>query len=111
MKQNIKLLIWIILDIIIALIVRYLFELGYLYLQDYLNWTISFRMISRSFLTFIVVLVWLAIVLRSEHTTSKLPWLIFLTLEPFIGLALFLTFGRSYMNSYRYRSKPLSKML
>lgn len=109
MKQNIKLLMWVTLDIIIAIAFRYGFEVGYSYLQDYFNWTLGFTTVSRTFLTAIVVLIWVAIVIRSEYTINKLPWLIILTLEPFIGLGLFLTFGRSYQNSLRYKLKPLSR--
>lgn len=109
MEKNIKLWIWFLLNIVIALIVRYGFESLSIYIEDYFNLSLSFYSISRMILMFFVVLIWIAIVIRSEHIVSKLPWLIILTLEPFVGLALFSTFGRSYIKSRRYRKRPLSK--
>jgi cardiolipin synthase len=54
-------------------------------------------------------LVWLSIAANSSQNINKLPWLIVLALEPFVGLALFLSFGRSFDRSRRYRLLPFLK--
>lgn len=109
MKRNIKLIVWALFDIFLAILFRYLFELGYIYLQDYLDFTLPYSTFSTTFITSIALLVWLGIVMRTEYVANKLPWLIMLALEPFVGLFLFLSFGRSYVKSRRYRKKPLSR--
>ncbi len=109
MKNNIKLFTWAAFDIVLALVFRYLFELGYNALQSELGHTIAYSTFSTTFITIIAVIFWVAIVMRAEYVPSKLPWLIVLALEPFVGLFLFISFGRSYIRSFRYRKRPLSR--
>lgn len=109
MKVNIKRLFWVILIIIIALLFRTLFEYLFEYystmysLTQFLN--IFFHLLFWAF----AVLIFLGIVIRSDHSPNKLPWLLILSFEPFIGLTLFLTFGRNFKKSDRYLARPLVK--
>lgn len=108
MKSNVKLIAWLTLIILTALIVRAVFEIVFdIYAVKY-SITQMATITLRSLATGIVVLIWLGIVIRSEATSNKLPWLILLALEPFVGLGLFLTFGRSFRKSDRYVDHPLT---
>lgn len=107
MKINIKTVFLLSILIILALLLRILFEVMF----DFYSTKYSFTQFVNIFLHFllnaIAVLIWLGIVVRVETTPSKLPWLLLLLFEPFIGMTLFLTFGSSFKTSKRYLSHPL----
>ena len=109
MRSNYKRIAWIVAIVIFGLIVRWGFqnvvELIFTKMtpKQYIYSSVNF------ITTGLVVLIWIGIVSKSEYTPSKLPWLIFLAFEPFIGLLLFLTFGRSFRNTRRYFKHPLIK--
>ena len=107
MRTELKRVIWIALIVIFAIIIRIGFELAYDLVKE--SYTVSqFAYLTLRFLLFgVVVLIWLSIVANSDQTINKLPWLLVLALEPFVGLALFLSFGRSFRRSERYRELPL----
>jgi cardiolipin synthase A/B len=57
----------------------------------------------------IFVFVWLAITFRIEEPRNKLPWLLFLFIDPILGMTLFLSLGRSFRMSLRYRKRLLKE--
>lgn len=107
MRFNVKRVSWLIVLIGLALIARAVFELLYESYDEIYSFTQFLSLFIRAIVFGIVILIWLGIVVRSESENNKLPWLIVLALEPFIGLALFLTFGRNFRRSGRYRDLPL----
>ena len=107
MRSNIKRILWIVLIVIIALLIRTLFEYVYSFYSDKYVLSQFIDLLFHLFVRGIAILVWIGIVVSSKTTPSKLPWLILLSFEPFIGLALFLTFGRNFKRSWRYRSHPI----
>lgn len=67
----------------------------------------SFSVASSWVVNIIAVLIWINIVLKSDYSVAKLPWLLILIIEPFTGIFFFLTFGRDYRESGRYHKHPL----
>lgn len=107
MKMNAKQRAWIIVLILLAVIVRGGFEIVIRTFRIDYSFT-SFLLTSfRYALRFIAVLIWIRIVIKSEYTINKLPWLMFLILEPISGTVMFLTFGRDFRESFRFRARPL----
>ncbi|MBN2605132.1 MAG: cardiolipin synthase [Bacilli bacterium] len=109
MKANIKTVSWLVFIILIAVILRAIFEYAFEFFSLKYSATQFITLLIRFTITGIAVLIWIGIVMRSDSTPSKLPWLIFLSFEPFIGLAIFLTFGRNFRKSLRYKAHPLIK--
>lgn len=107
MRIEFQRIMWIALIVVFAIIIRIGFELVYDIFKEY--YTISqFAYLLIEYILFgIVALIWLSIVANSDQTINKIPWLIILALEPFVGLALFLSFGRSFRRSERFRQLPL----
>jgi len=105
MKRN----AWITLILLIAIISRIGFEFAIrIFREDY--FFTDFLMYTFRYSTnFLAILVWIRIVIKSEYSVSKLPWLIILSIEPFTGLFLFLTFGRDYRESTRYHNHPITQ--
>ena len=107
MKTNIKRNSWILVIIIVSLLIRYGYEtiIGYLDIDYPFQ---QFLSTASTWLTsFIAILIWIGIVIRTEYSISKLPWLMILIMEPFSGVFLFLTFGRDFRESNRYKKHPL----
>ncbi len=105
--MNFKRNVWIGLLLLLAILVRVAFEVVIrIFRIDYsfANFLLQFL---RYFVRFIAVLIWLRIVYKSEYTINKLPWLLFLVLEPLTGTVFFLTFGRDFRESHRYEAHPL----
>lgn len=94
--------------VIVALVARVLLE--FLFGYAITNYSINelIPVIFRIILTISAIITWIGIVTRSEHSNSQVQWLIIIAVEPFIGMALFLTFGRSFRNSRRYKLRPNS---
>ena len=109
MKINVKTVFLLSLLIILALLVRIAFEVIFDFYSTKYSYTQFFNIFTHFLVTVIVVLIWLGIVIRTESSPSKLPWLLLLVFEPFIGLTLFLTFGSSFKTSKRFLSHPLIK--
>lgn len=109
MEKNKKRTYWFLMIIFGALLIR----LGYEFIFDFLSneyfFTQFIQVIIRFSITAISAIIVISILIKSEQTPTKLPWLLFLVFEPFIGLALFLTFGREYKYSLRYRKKEKAK--
>lgn len=99
---------WISLILIIAILSRIGFEFLLRIFNDEFIVTEFFDLIFRYSTYTLTVVVFLSIILKSEYTISKLPWLLILIIEPFTGLFLFLTFGRDYRDSNRYEDHPLA---
>lgn len=108
MKSNIKRNAWVTLILLIAIVSRIGFEFAIrIFREDY--FFTDFLMYTFRYSTnFLALLVWIRIVIKSEYSVSKLPWLIILTIEPFTGLFLFLTFGRDYRESTRFHDHPIT---
>lgn len=107
MRSNIKRILWMVLIVIIALLIRALFEYVYSFYSDKYLLTQFFDILFRLFVRILAIFIWIGIVVSSKTTPSKLPWLILLSFEPFIGLSLFLTFGRNFKRSWRFRTHPI----
>ena len=107
MKFSYKRNLWILLILFFAIIVRIGFELVIEAFRIDYSFTEFIILSFRYFTTFFAILVWIRIVAKSEYSISKLPWLLILAIEPFTGLALFLTFGRDFRESSRYKKHPL----
>lgn len=107
MKMNFKRNVWIILLLLLALLVRIGFEIVIRTFRVDYSFTYFLLQFLRYFVRFMAVIIWLGIVLKSEYTINKLPWLLFLILEPFSGTVFFLTFGRDFRESHRYQAHPL----
>ncbi len=109
MKVDVKRIFWLTLLIVIALLFRTLFELVFEFYSSKYSITQFLNIFLHFLLTALSVLIFLGIVIRSDSSPAKLPWLLLLLFEPFIGLGLFLTFGRSFRKSLRYSAHPLIK--
>ncbi len=107
MRTEFKRFMWIALIIIFAIVIRVGFEMVYNLFKEYYTASQFAYLLIEYILFGIVALIWLSIVASSDQTINKLPWLIVLALEPFVGLALFLSFGRSFRKSERFRELPL----
>ena len=105
---NVKRNFWITLILIIAVLSRIGFEFAIRIFNEEFIVT-EFLNLTFRFTTYLLaILVWVRIVIKSEYSVSKLPWLLILAIEPFTGLFLFLTFGRDYRESNRYHDHPLA---
>ncbi len=109
MRLNLKRNLWILLILTIALLIRGAFEIAIEFFRVDYSFTDFIVLILRYFITFIAFLIWIRIIIKSEYSSTKLLWLIFLAIDPFTGLAFFLTFGRDFKESLRYRNHPLLK--
>jgi len=109
MNLNVKRLFWLTLVVALALTIRFTFEVIFDFYSTKYSFTQFINIFLRLLVTILVVFIWLGIVIRSDSYPSKLPWLLILSFEPFLGLAIFLTFGRSFKKSFRYQSRPLIK--
>ena len=102
MRNNIKRNTWIAIILVVALLSRFLFE----YIIGLLNVNVQYSQFLYEFLRWsiniLAIIIWIRIVVKSEYSVSKLPWLLILIIEPFAGLFLFLTFGRDYRKSFRH---------
>jgi cardiolipin synthase len=105
MEKNKKRMYWFALIIFGALLIRLGYELVFDYFLSQYAVTQFLEGLIRFFVTALSAVIVISILIKSEQTPTKLPWLLFLVFEPFIGLALFLTFGREYRYSFRYRKK------
>ncbi len=107
MNFSVKRNVWITIILLIAVLSRIGFEFAIrifneeFIVTEFLNATFRFSTY------FLAIAVWVGIVIKSEYSVSKLPWLLILVIEPFTGLFLFLTFGRDYRESNRYADHPL----
>ncbi len=107
MEKSIRKIMFILMIVIIAISLRFGFEYVYNFILNLIDHRPYIGFAIRTLLVAIVVVVWMYVSLRSENPTQKLPWLLILTFEPIIGITLFLSFGRGFKNSFRYRRRPL----
>jgi cardiolipin synthase len=106
MLINYKRNAWLIVILIVMLFIRITFELGIRVFEIDVTFTEYLDSILRFTVTFFSVVIFVHIVSKSEYSVSKLPWLLILVIEPLTGLVLFLTFGRNFRDSFRYRKHP-----
>lgn len=108
MRFNLKRNIWIIVIILVMLFARLEFELALRLFNLDITFTEYFDFWVRNTVTVLSILVFIRIISKSEYSTNKLPWLLILIIEPMTGLAMFLTFGRDFRESFRHRRHPKS---
>ncbi|QMS84561.1 cardiolipin synthase [Candidatus Xianfuyuplasma coldseepsis] len=108
MNFSFKRNLWVTIILVIAILSRIGFEFAIRIFNEEFIVTEFFNVTFRYSTTFLALLIWIRIVIKSEYSISKLPWLILLAVEPFTGLFLFLTFGRDYRESNRYHDHPLA---
>ena len=107
MEKSIRKILLVLLVIGIALAFRFALEYLFSIIWDFFDLSSVLGFVVRSLLVVFFALVWLSITLRSDKPYERLPWLLFLTFEPVAGMTLFLTFGRGFKRSHRYRNRPL----
>ncbi|MCF7927096.1 MAG: cardiolipin synthase [Candidatus Izimaplasma sp.] len=109
MNNNIKRNIWVVLIILVAIGFRVGFEVAINLLRFGLPNTQIFTYFLRYLVVVISIIIWIRIATRTHYHNTKLIWLLALVIDPFTGLFLFLTFGRDYKESNRYKNHPLIK--
>ncbi|MGM0436117.1 MAG: cardiolipin synthase [Bacillota bacterium] len=109
MEKSLRKILWVFLVLAIALGFRFALEYLFNIIWEFFDLSSIFGFVVRSFIVIIFALVWLSITLRSDKPYQRLPWLLLLTFEPVAGMTLFLTFGRSFKRSRRFRKRPLMK--
>lgn len=109
MEKNKRKLLSILFLIFLAIFVRVALEIVYQSLELLLAFSPTAGFLVRTLFLVFVLIVWLGVTIRSDQTYTKLPWLLILFFEPVIGMTLFLSFGRSFKNSRRYKKRPLLK--
>ncbi len=57
----------------------------------------------------IIFSIWLVIFVRSENVQSKLAWMLLLLIDPLFATLLFITFGREFKRTYRYKRRKDSQ--
>jgi cardiolipin synthase len=107
MKHNGQRTRLIVLIAILAILVRVLYEVIINQLSIQFPFQQFFTIASTWLINIIAVLIWINIVLKSDYSVAKLPWLLILIIEPFTGIFFFLTFGRDYRESGRYHKHIL----
>lgn len=107
MERNLRKNLMVVLIISMAILFRFALEFIFNMVWDFFDIRTISGLFFRTFFVVLFVFIWLGITLRSDSPHTKLPWLLILTFEPILGITLFLTFGRSFQRSYRYRKRPL----
>ncbi len=107
MERSIRKIIIILIIIAVAIAVRFGLELAYNAVLAIGDAAPFVGYVARTGFVLLLIIVWLAVALRSDSPAQKMPWLLLLLFEPVIGIALFLTFGRNFKYSIRYRRRPL----
>jgi len=107
MEKNIRKILLIVGLLLFALALRFLFEFVYRLVWEYYEFGSVIGFSLRFAYVMIFALIWLSIAIRSENPHQKLPWVLILLLEPMVGLTFFLTLGRNFKHSKRYKKRPL----
>ena len=107
MEKNIRKAFFVFTVIGFGLGMRFLIEFVYTFLLERYAVSSLIGFTLRSVALMVFLLLWLLITLRSENYQNKLPWLMLLLLDPISGMVLFMTFGRNFKRSSRYRKRPL----
>ncbi len=72
-----------------------------------------FSFLSKTFFTLvyrvIILSIWLVILVRSENVQSKLAWMLLLLVDSLFATLLFITFGREFKRTYRYKKRVESQ--
>ncbi len=106
MERNLRKNLMVVFIISLAVLGRFVLEYSFSLIWDFFDFSTILGFVVRTFFVVIFVVVWLSMVLRSENPHNKLPWLLILTLEPVLGITLFLSFGRNFKKSLRYQKRP-----
>lgn len=107
MNRNFKQIFWFVLIAVIAILSRIAYDVVLNTIEiDKSFWQFMFDILD-FVLGILAVIIWINIVIKSEYKASKLPWLLFLILEPISGTIMFLSFGRDFRKSNRFNRRPL----
>ncbi len=107
MEKNIRKIVFVLLLIGTALLLRFGLEFLFQFISTRYNITQVVGFLYRTLFLILVIIIWLSVTLRGESPSQKLPWLLILAFEPLVGIILFLTFGRGFKKSKRYKDRPL----
>ncbi len=109
MERNFKKILSLSIAILFAITLRVLAEWVYRLIFSEYELTSLAGIVLRVSFAVIFVFVWLAITFRIEEPRNKLPWLLFLLIDPILGMTLFLSLGRSFRMSVRSRRRNLKE--
>ena len=107
MERNLKKLVFIISVVIFGILLRIATESIYSLIFNTYDLSTFTGVLLRSIFVLSFIIVWLLITLRKEVERSKLAWLLFLVIDPVMGMTFFLSFGRSFRMSIRSRKRSL----
>ncbi|TVP93864.1 MAG: cardiolipin synthase [Acholeplasmatales bacterium] len=107
MEKNLKKSVIIITLIGFAVAIRFAFEFLYIRFWHLLGVSQDYGFLIRTLFLGVVIVIWLIGSLRSDNPYQKLPWLLIFIFEPFVGILLFMSMGRSFKHSLRYIRRPL----
>lgn len=106
MERNLRKNLMVVIILLLALGFRFLLEFIFISIWDFFDLSTFTGFFVRTLFVVVFLVIWFSITLRSDNPHQKLPWLLLLTFEPVLGITLFLTFGRSFKQSRRYRKRP-----
>ncbi len=107
MEKNLKKIVIIVTLIGFAIAIRFAFEYLYNRFWYLLGVPQDYGFLIRTLFLVFVIIMWLIGTLRSDNPYQKLPWLLIFIFEPFVGILLFMSMGRSFKHSFRYIRRPL----
>ena len=107
MERNLKKAVFMLFVILFGIILRITTETIYSFIFNSYDLTTFTGFILRALFVLSFVFVWLLITFRKEAERSKLAWLLFLVIDPVMGMTFFLSFGRSFRMSLRSRKRGL----
>ncbi len=102
-----RLMITVVIVFIIAFILN-------IYISDLIETIASKSQSNLSFITetlitilyrLIIISIWVVILVRSENVQSKLAWMLLLLVDPLFATLLFITFGREFRRTYRFKKR------
>ena len=109
MERNLKKILFLGIAVLFGVGLRVFAEWVYQLVFNAYDFTTITGVLVRLSFAVIFVVVWLAITFRIEEPRNKLPWLLFLLIDPILGMTLFLSLGRSFRMSVRSRKRNLKE--
>ncbi len=106
MEKNLRKLMMIFFVLAVAAGLRFGLEFAFNIIWETFDLSNFSGYLVRGAFLALFAIIWLSITIRSENPHQKLPWLLLLAFEPVVGTTLFLTFGRNFKKSLRYRRRP-----
>ncbi len=100
-----KRLIYSLVVIIFAILVTLLYETGNFLISYFFEKCYLIMFSVRVIFALLGVIIFLSVLLRSDNHSTKMPWIIFIFLNPVLGVIIFLTFSNNYRHTLRYRKR------